>query len=217
MFSALLGQSPSRSHALVRETAVILQNSKRHATKKMGSSKARQKRSPEGKRLGLKVYAGQPVKEGNIIFRQHGTKRHPGKNVGMGTDFTLYALMDGYVHFAEDPVRQRTFINVVEHDPALKKYPAEYNEVFKSKLADGWRSDQVFKRDINGKRQFELVNLTALPAVQNTDLSAVEFDPMLAHLKAMNLHDKLADKATEGYVFQDRIRRCLAESGKLEK
>lgn len=52
-----------------------------------------------GKRLGVKVYDGEIVKSGNIIIRQRGTKFLPGKNVGMGRDFTLFALIDGKVKF----------------------------------------------------------------------------------------------------------------------
>jgi large subunit ribosomal protein L27 len=69
------------------------------ATTKTGG-KTRQQPPRPGKRLGLKVTGGQKVKAGNILVRQRGSTFHPGKNVGMGRDFTLYALKDGVVSFA---------------------------------------------------------------------------------------------------------------------
>ena len=65
--------------------------------KGLGSSK--NGRDSESKRLGVKKADGQPVLAGNIIVRQRGTKIHPGANVGVGTDYTLYALIDGKVKF----------------------------------------------------------------------------------------------------------------------
>jgi large subunit ribosomal protein L27 len=68
------------------------------AHKKAGGS-SRNGRDSSGQRLGVKIYAGQEIKAGAIIVRQHGTKIHPGKNVGLGRDFTLFALIDGVVKF----------------------------------------------------------------------------------------------------------------------
>ena len=56
-------------------------------------------RDSESKRLGVKIFGGQPALAGNIILRQRGTVYHPGKNVGVGKDFTLFALSDGVVEF----------------------------------------------------------------------------------------------------------------------
>lgn len=61
--------------------------------------KTRQQRPRPGKRLGVKIFGGQKVKPGAIIVRQRGTKFHPGKGVGLGRDFTLYALKEGTVKF----------------------------------------------------------------------------------------------------------------------
>jgi len=61
--------------------------------------KTRQQKPRPGKRLGVKIFGGQKVKPGNIIVRQRGTKFHPGKGVGMGRDFTLFALKSGEVKF----------------------------------------------------------------------------------------------------------------------
>jgi len=68
------------------------------AHKKAGGS-SRNGRDSHGQRLGVKRFAGESVRAGTIIARQHGTKIHPGVNVGMGRDFTLYALVDGQVRF----------------------------------------------------------------------------------------------------------------------
>lgn len=74
------------------------------AHKKAGGS-SRNGRDSRGRRRGVKRYAGETVKAGNIIIRQLGTEFHPGANVGMGRDYTLFALVDGKISFtrgAED-------------------------------------------------------------------------------------------------------------------
>lgn len=66
---------------------------------KKGAGSSRNGRESESKRLGVKLYGGQVVKAGNILVRQRGTQHHPGQNVGIGKDHTLYALIDGTVEF----------------------------------------------------------------------------------------------------------------------
>ena len=80
------------------------------ATKKAGGS-SRNGRDSAGRRLGVKKFGGEKVISGNIIVRQRGTKFHPGDNVGMGKDHTLFALTPGQVEFR---VRKsgRTFVSV---------------------------------------------------------------------------------------------------------
>ncbi|NLW82082.1 MAG: 50S ribosomal protein L27 [Desulfovibrionales bacterium] len=68
------------------------------AHKKAGGS-SRNGRDSAGQRLGVKKFGGQPVEAGNILVRQHGTKVHPGLNVGVGKDYTLFALIAGVVKF----------------------------------------------------------------------------------------------------------------------
>ncbi len=68
------------------------------AHKKAGGS-SKNGRDSISKRLGIKKFGGEPVKAGNIIVRQRGTKIHPGENVGVGKDYTIFALIDGYVKF----------------------------------------------------------------------------------------------------------------------
>jgi len=67
---------------------------------KKGGGSTRNGRDSESKRLGVKAWGGQLIPAGSIIVRQRGTRVHPGVNVGMGKDHTLYALVDGKVHFA---------------------------------------------------------------------------------------------------------------------
>ena len=68
---------------------------------KKGAGSSKNGRESESKRLGVKIYGGQPAIAGNIIVRQRGTKHNPGKNVGVGKDHTLYALTDGIVTFSK--------------------------------------------------------------------------------------------------------------------
>lgn len=78
---------------------------------KKGAGSSRNGRESESKRLGVKIYGGQFAKAGNIIVRQRGTKHHPGKNVGMGKDHTLFALTDGIVVFKKGQ-KDRSFVSV---------------------------------------------------------------------------------------------------------
>lgn len=66
---------------------------------KKGQGSTQNNRDSAGRRLGVKKFGSEFVRAGNIIIRQRGTKVHPGENVGMGKDHTLYALVDGYVKF----------------------------------------------------------------------------------------------------------------------
>ena len=66
---------------------------------KKGGGSSRNGRDSQSKRLGVKRYDGQLVRPGTIILRQRGTRFHPGNNVGLGRDFTIYALIDGKVKF----------------------------------------------------------------------------------------------------------------------
>ena len=90
------------------------------AHKKAGGS-SRNGRDSEGRRLGVKRAGGQAVIPGNIIIRQRGTTYHPGPNVGMGTDHTLFALCDGHVSFKKDSRgRQVIWVNPMAMAAAAK-------------------------------------------------------------------------------------------------
>lgn len=78
---------------------------------KKGVGSSRNGRDSKAKRLGVKRFGGQIVKAGNILVRQRGTKFHPGVNVGVGSDYTLYALIDGIVKF-ERKNKQRLKVSV---------------------------------------------------------------------------------------------------------
>ncbi|HOP85689.1 MAG TPA: 50S ribosomal protein L27 [Syntrophorhabdaceae bacterium] len=83
------------------------------AHKKAGGS-SRNGRDSQGQRLGVKLYGGQFAHAGSIIVRQHGTRIHPGMNVGIGKDYTLFAMKDGIVKFEDKAGRKRVSIYPVE-------------------------------------------------------------------------------------------------------
>lgn len=87
------------------------------AHKKAGGS-SRNGRDSAGRRLGVKRYGGQGVLAGNILVRQRGTKVHAGRNVGMGKDHTLFALVDGIVKFTKGQ-NNRSFVNIVPANDAV--------------------------------------------------------------------------------------------------
>ena len=80
---------------------------------KKGQGSSRNGRDSNGQRRGVKVFGGQAVRPGNIILRQCGTRWEPGKNVGMGSDFTIFSLIDGFVMFDRNGRR----VNVVTDNP----------------------------------------------------------------------------------------------------
>ncbi|MBL7835631.1 MAG: 50S ribosomal protein L27 [Cyclobacteriaceae bacterium] len=79
---------------------------------KKGEGKVKNGRESESKRLGVKIFGGQAAIAGNIIVRQRGTKHHPGKNVGMGKDHTLFALTNGVVAFKKGK-NDKSFVSVI--------------------------------------------------------------------------------------------------------
>jgi len=87
---------------------------------KKGEGSVKNGRDSHSKRLGVKIFGGQPAISGNIIVRQRGTQFHPGQNVGLGKDFTIFALKDGVVEFRK--TRSETLISVQEVAAAV---PAE--------------------------------------------------------------------------------------------
>ena len=78
---------------------------------KKGEGSVKNNRDSQSKRLGVKIYGGQPAIAGNIIVRQRGTVYHPGKNVGVGRDFTIFSMIDGVVEFKKRR-NNRTYISV---------------------------------------------------------------------------------------------------------
>ena len=79
---------------------------------KKGVGSSRNGRESHSKRLGVKIFGGQPAKAGNIILRQRGTSFHPGKGVGIGKDHTIFALVDGTVEFTKKR-EDRRFVSIL--------------------------------------------------------------------------------------------------------
>ncbi|MFT4062457.1 MAG: 50S ribosomal protein L27 [Edaphocola sp.] len=79
---------------------------------KKGEGSVKNGRDSHSKRLGVKIFGGQPAIAGSIIIRQRGTAYHPGANVGVGKDFTIFALTDGIVEFRK--TRNKTLVSVSE-------------------------------------------------------------------------------------------------------
>ena len=86
---------------------------------KKGGGSTKNGRDSQAKRLGVKASAGTPVVAGNIIVRQRGTQFYPGENVGLGKDYTLFALKDGKVSF-ETKHGSRKYVNVVAQEEVEK-------------------------------------------------------------------------------------------------
>lgn len=84
---------------------------------KKGAGSSKNGRDSESKRLGVKIFGGQQAIAGNIIIRQRGTKHHPGENVGIGKDHTLYALSDGVVTF-QVKGNKKSFVHVKQQAEA---------------------------------------------------------------------------------------------------
>ncbi|MDR0407859.1 MAG: 50S ribosomal protein L27 [Campylobacteraceae bacterium] len=74
---------------------------------KKGQGSTQNNRDSAGRRLGVKKFGGEFVRAGNIIIRQRGTKTHAGKNVGIGVDHTIYALIDGFVKFEQKDAKRK--------------------------------------------------------------------------------------------------------------
>ena len=85
---------------------------------KKGEGSVKNNRDSQSKRLGVKIFGGQLAVSGNIIVRQRGTVYHPGKNVGVGRDFTLFALSDGVVEFRKAR-NNRTYVSVAPADVSV--------------------------------------------------------------------------------------------------
>ncbi len=81
---------------------------------KKGQGSSRNGRDSNGQRRGMKVFGGQLVRAGNILMRQCGTKIHPGRGVGLGRDYTLFALIDGTVRYGKSRGRTVAYVDQVE-------------------------------------------------------------------------------------------------------
>lgn len=87
---------------------------------KKGEGSVKNGRDSQSKRLGVKIFGGQPALAGNIILKQRGTVYHPGSHVGIGRDFTLYALKDGVVEFRKAR-KDRTLVSIRSIESAAEE------------------------------------------------------------------------------------------------
>lgn len=111
---------------------------------KKGAGSSRNGRESESKRLGVKIYGGQAAIAGNILVRQRGTVHHPGANVGIGRDHTLFALIDGTVHFQKKK-DNRSYVSIlplavpepiVEEKPVAKAKKVKAEPVVEAPAAE---------------------------------------------------------------------------------
>ncbi|RNI23578.1 50S ribosomal protein L27 [Rufibacter latericius] len=91
---------------------------------KKGVGSSNNGRESHSKRLGVKIFGGQTINAGNIIVRQRGTAHHPGANVGIGKDHTLFALTDGIVSFKKG-VKNRSYVSVLPVDAPVAATTSE--------------------------------------------------------------------------------------------
>jgi len=153
---------------------------------KKGVGSSKNGRESESKRLGVKIYGGQFAKAGNILIRQRGTSHHPGENVGMGKDHTLFALIDGTVVFKKKR-NNRSFVSVapiVDVDVAVAEAPVveapkkeaapvvEEVAVEEPKAED--KGDNLTKLDGIGPKLAEILNAAGLNSYADVAGTSVE-------------------------------------------
>lgn len=117
---------------------------------KKGQGSSNNGRDSQSNRLGVKIFGGQFAQAGNIIIRQRGTKFHPGENVGMGKDHTIYALVDGDVTFTRRR-KNRNFVSIlpleVEAAPAVKAAPKKAAPKKEEPVAEAPKKEAAPKAD----------------------------------------------------------------------
>ncbi|HLV80183.1 MAG TPA: 50S ribosomal protein L27 [Chthonomonadaceae bacterium] len=96
---------------------------------KKGVGSSRNGRDSKPKRLGVKEFGGETVRAGNVLVRQRGTKLHPGNNVGLGKDYTLFALIDGIVKFEGHSKRRRVSVYAAPAATAPQEEPVQESVV----------------------------------------------------------------------------------------
>lgn len=153
---------------------------------KKGVGSSKNGRESESKRLGVKIFGGQAAIAGNIIVRQRGTQHHPGNNVGMGKDHTLYALTDGLVEFRRKK-NNRSFVSIVPFDTEVIEKAEK--EVAKKKAAPKKEAkvEEAPKAEAKAEVKEEAPKAEAN---EGSDLSSMT----VADLKAM-----AKDKGISGY------------------
>lgn len=117
----------------------------RLATKKAGGS-SRNGRDSIGKRLGVKKFGGEVVKNGTIIIRQRGQRYRPGDSTRLGRDQTIYSIKDGYVLFVWDAYRKQQFVTVSDVNPNIPRQPRPIYDISLSAMLRKRREDQLAQR-----------------------------------------------------------------------
>ena len=152
---------------------------------KKGVGSSKNGRESESKRLGVKIFGGQAAIAGNIIVRQRGTKHHPGNNVGIGKDHTLFALTDGVVQFIKKK-NNRSFVSIVpfeegvtleEKAPAAKAAPkaapvVEEKKAEKAPAADASNEDLASKTVAELKEMAKAQGISGISSMKKADLIA---------------------------------------------
>ena len=164
---------------------------------KKGVGSSKNGRESESKRLGVKIFGGQAAIAGNIIVRQRGTKHHPGENVGMGKDHTLFALTDGLVKFTRKR-NNRSFVSIepfegveLQEAPAKKapakkaapkaeKVEAKTEEKVEAKVEEPKAEATASSDDLNSKTVAELKELAKAKGVKG--ISSMKKSDLIAAL-----------------------------------
>ena len=181
-------------------------------------------RDSNSKRLGVKLFGGQNAIAGNIIVRQRGTKYHPGENVGMGKDHTLFALENGTVSFRKSR-NDRTFVNVlplteVEERPAtaVKKAKASKPAAPKTVSTEAPQKENVAKSD--NKDDFKLVEGIGPKIAQFLNDAGINTRAELAATEVSKIKEILADAGSR-YATHDPTtwpkQAELAAAGEMDK
>jgi len=177
---------------------------------KKGVGSSKNGRESESKRLGVKIYGGQFAKAGNILVRQRGTQHHPGENVGIGKDHTLFALIDGTVVFRKKR-NNRSFVSVaplVEVATAVKeaKKAAPKKEAVKPETKKAAPKTEA-KKEVKEKA----TKAAPKTAAKADDLKKVEgIGPKIAELlntAGINSYTELATASV------DKLKEILTEAG----
>ena len=154
---------------------------------KKGAGSSDNGRDSNSKRLGVKLFGGQYAKAGNIIVRQRGTKFHPGENVGIGKDHTLFALVEGQVAYKKRRLN-RTFVNVIPFDQVeetiapvkpkqAKSTPKTEKVVEEPKAATETKPDDFKKIEGIGPKIAELLNnagILTFGELASTDVAKIK-------------------------------------------
>ena len=170
-------------------------------------------RDSNSKRLGVKLFGGQSAIAGNIIIRQRGTKFHPGENVGMGKDFTIYSLIDGTVSFKKKRLN-RTFVSVLPagSETAVASKPAPKAKATKKvEAAPAAKTKEPAKKEAAP----EAAPKKSTKAKGGDDLRKIEgVGPKIAEILT---NAGLATFDAVSKASADQIREILAEAGNRYK